>query len=273
MQISAVLGTLLVLSATTALAQGDDCRHVADRRISTPAAGITKVVIHGSAGWLNVEGRAVTEVTATGRACTSDGDLLDDITLTTRRSGSALHIEAHLPEKSVIFGFYEARLDFTVILPQTLPVEIEDGSGSLKVTNVASADIEDGSGDIEVRVIRGALRIQDGSGGIDIDRVGGSVRIEDGSGGLAIRNINGNIEIEDGSGEITIVRAAGSVLIEEDGSGSISIGQVKQSVTISDDGSGGVDVADIGGDFILRHKGRGPVSHARVAGRVSVPER
>lgn len=275
MRISAVLGTLFVLSASAAFAlppRGDDCRHGAERKATSPAAGITRVVIHGTAGFLHVEGRPnVAEITAMGRACTSDRDFLDDITLTARRSGSELHIDAHIPEKVVIFGFFEARLDFGVVVPQNVPIVIEDGSGSLKVWNIASADVEDGSGSMNIRNVSGSLQIRDGSGEIEIEGVGGNVEIEDGSGEIVLRGVTGNVEIEDGSGDIDIARVGGAVTIGEDGSGSIEIEQVKRSVVIDDDGSGSINVADIGGDFLVHRKGSGVIHDARVAGKVSVP--
>lgn len=274
MRISSVLGTFVFLTATAALAApplGDDCRHAADRKVAAPASGLSKIVIHGEAGSLRVEGRdGAVDVAAVGRACTSDSDLLDDMTLTARRSGNTLHIDAHIPEKTVIFGFYEARLDFTVLLPAGIPVEIHDGSGSLKVVNVASADIEDGSGSMEIRGVRGTLQISDGSGEIDIDGVGSHLTIEDGSGEITIRNASGNVTIDDGSGDIDVARVAGRLVID-DGSGSISATHVKQGVIVEDDASGSIDVADIGGDFLVHQKGSGLVHHTRVAGKVSVP--
>ncbi|MFZ2491848.1 MAG: hypothetical protein WA208_10210 [Thermoanaerobaculia bacterium] len=274
MRISSVLGTFVFLTATAAVAApplGDDCKHAADRKVATPATGISKIVIHGEAGSLRVEGRdGAVDVAAVGRACTSDRDLLDDMTLTLRRSGNTLHVDAHIPEKTIIFGFYEARLDFTVLLPANIPVEIHDGSGSLKVANVVSAVVEDGSGSMEIRGVRGALQISDGSGEIDIDGIGGNVTIEDGSGEITLRNATGNVTIEDGSGGIDVARIGGRLVID-DSSGSISAAHVKQGVIVEDDGSGSIDVADIGGDFLVHQKGSGSVHHTRVAGKVSVP--
>lgn len=269
-----ILAALLAVPAFAGVFDGDECRYSEPRRAHTPAAGISKVVIHAVAGSLEVGGVAGADrVVVDGQACTSESDLIDEMTITLRKRGSVLHIDAEIPEKRVIFGFYSARLDFSVTLPAGIPVEIEDGSGWIRVSNTGPATIHDGSGAIEVRGVQGPLEIRDGSGGIDVDGVGGPVSITDGSGEILIRNVRGDITLEDGSGAISVSHAEGSLHVREDGSGSIGVRNVRGSVLIDDDGSGAVDVADIGGDFTLRHKGSGSISHERVAGKLSVPSR
>lgn len=252
----------------------DDCAYTSKRRAATPAAGITKVVIHAESGSLEVTGTSgASQILADGTACTSDDDFLSRMTLTLRKVGSELHIDAEIPDKTVLFGFFTARLDFAVTLPAGLPVEIEDGSGWMKVSNTGATDIDDGSGSLEVRNVRGPLTIHDGSGSLEIDTVIGDVKIEDNSGELTVRNVNGSVEIEDDSGAISVARVEGSLRIRDDGSGSINVQNVRRDVTIDDDGSGGIEVADVGGNFTVGRKGSGGIDYERVSGRVSVPSR
>lgn len=248
------LAVALLLTSTTAFAGRDECRYEEPRSLSTSAAGVTRIVVHGVSGSLHVDGRAgVGNVIASGTACTSDRDLLRDITLTARRSGSELHVEAQVPEHRSAFDlFYEARLDFGVVVPQGVAVEVRDGSGWTKVTNTGPARIKDGSGSLTISNVRGDLEINDGSGEIDIDGVTGNVVIDDGSGEITIQNVEGDVEIDDNSG-------------------AIRVSHVKKNVLVADDGSGGVRATDIGGDFTVRSKGSGGVHYSRVAGRVSVP--
>lgn len=269
-----VLAALLAVPAAAGVFTDDECRHSEPRRAQTAAAGITKVVIHAVSGSLEVEGmEGAGAVVVDGKACSSESDLIDQMMITLRKRGSVLHIEAEIPEKRMIFGFYAARLDFSVTLPAGLPVEIEDGSGWMRVSNTGATSIQDGSGSIEVRGVHGPLAIDDGSGGIDVDGVVGPLAVSDGSGEMLIRNVRGDVTLEDGSGAISVSHLESSLRIREDGSGSIGVRNVRGAVVIDDDGSGAVDVADIGGDFTLRHKGSGSVSHERIAGRVSVPGR
>lgn len=269
--------TLVAFSAFAgpgSLFDGDECDHSAPRRVTSPAGGVTKVVIHAESGSLKVDGvQGATQVIATGTACTSDADFLPRMTLTARQRGSELHITADIPEKTVIFGFFQARLDFAVSLPAGLPVVIDDSSGWIKVANTGALSIDDDSGSIEVKNIRGAVTINDDSGSIEVDTVAGSVNIEDDSGEIIAKNIQGNVEIEDDSGSITVARVTGSLRVRNDDSGSITAENIRGDVTVDDDGSGSIQVADVGGNFTVAHKGSGGIDYERVTGKVRIPER
>ncbi len=281
MKIAAIATAAVLFSAGTAFAGNGifdgnmDCRYTAPRRATTPVTGISRVVLHTDSGSLKVDGTAgVTQIVATGTACTSEEDFLPRITLTLRKSGSDLHITSEIPDRTVVFGFFSARLDLAVTLPAGLPVVIEDDSGWIKVSNTGATTIDDDSGAIEARNIRGNLTIHDDSGAIDIDTVAGNVLVEDDSGELNIKNVTGNVEIEDDSGAIVVANVSGSLRIRNDDSGSIMVQNIKRDVMIDDDGSGGIDVADVGGNFTVGHKGGGGgIDYVRVAGRVRIPEK
>jgi hypothetical protein len=275
----AVMTTAVLLSAAPAFAGNGlfddmDCRHTAPRRASTPAAGISRIVLHTDSGSLQVDGSAgANQIVAAGAACTSDEDFLPRMNVTLRRSGSDLHITSEIPDRTVIFGFFSARIDLGVTIPAGLPVVIDDDSGWIKVANTGALTIDDDSGAIEVRNINGNVTIHDDSGAIEINTVAGNVTIEDDSGEVSIKNVNGNVEIEDDSGAIIVANVTGSLRVRNDDSGSIHVQNVKRDVTIDDDGSGGIDVADIGGNFSVGHKGGGGgIEYVRVAGKVRIPE-
>jgi hypothetical protein len=271
------IAALSLLAATTAFAGPglfeDDCRYTQARRAAAPAAGISKIVIHADSGFLKVDGTTGTgQVIASGTACTSEEDFINRMTLTTRRHGSELHIIAEIPEKTVIFGFFQARLDFTVTMPQYIPVDIRDDSGWIKTANTGHLNIDDDSGAIEVRNVRGHLHIEDDSGEIDIEGVTGNVEIEDDSGEITVRNVNGSVDIEDDSGAINVERVA-SLHISNDDSGAIVAQNIRGNVRIDSDSSGAVAVSDVAGDFVVGRKGSGSIDYARVSGRIDIPER
>lgn len=271
----------VVIAAATALVAApvyaglfdDDCRYTATRRVNTPAAGITKVVIHAESGSLKVDGApGVTQIVAAGTACTSDDDFIGRMNLTLRKVGSELHVDAIIPDKTIVFGFFSARLDFAVTLPAGLPVEIDDDSGWMKISNTGPTVIDDDSGSIEVKNVRGSLTISDDSGSIEIDTVTGNVKIEDDSGEITVKNVAGRVEIEDDSGAITVVHVD-SLHIRDDDSGSITASNVRRDVLIDHDSSGSIEVVDVGGNFTVHRKGSGHIDHTRVAGRVNIPDR
>jgi hypothetical protein len=244
-----------LLLATTASAGFWDCSDKEPRNATVAAGGISRVVVIARAGSLKVTGGGAGEVRATGTACASDADLLKDIKLTATRSGSVVRVEAVIPEPSLSWGTKDARLDFEVVLPAGVAVDVEDSSGEATIENVGPLKVDDGSGELTIRGVRGDLSVEDSSGGLDIHDVTGNVRIEDGSGGMEVEQVGGD------------------VVVTEDGSGEIDIRNVRHSVNIEDDGSGGVSVQGVGGDFTVGRKGSGGISYDRVAGRVSVPRR
>lgn len=277
MKIAAMAAATTLIAASAfagGLFDGDECKYTAARRVAAPSAGVTKVVIHAEAGSLKVDGSpGVTQVVASGTACTSDDDFLARMTLNARRQGSELHIIADIPEKNVMFGFFQARLDFAVTIPAGVPVVIDDDSGWIKVSNTAGVTIDDDSGSIELRTIKGPVVINDDSGSIEIDTVTGNVEIEDDSGEIIVRNVTGNIEIEDDSGSITVAQVIGSLRVRDDDSGSIMVENVRGDVLIDEDSSGSISVEDISGNFTVAHKSGGGIDYERVSGRVKIPER
>ncbi len=243
----AVIVITLAISAP-ALAE-DDCQHSAPRSITVDSAGIDVVKITARAGSLRVRGGSSGPIRVTGTACASDRDDLANIRLRSTRSGSALTIEAEIPETDGGFFFDHeyASLDFEVDVPAGMAVEINDGSGSIEVEDVGRLAIRDGSGSIEVERTRGPVSITDGSGSISVEGAGGEVRITDGSGSISIEEARGVVIESDGSGSIDIRHVDGNVLIEQDGSGSIDVSRISGWFTVERDGSGGVRSSQIRG--------------------------
>lgn len=235
MRLTALVAAPLLITATAASADWFGCAQAASRRVTAPAAGVTRIVVIGRAGSLKVNGQNGTDVVASGTACASDKELLNRVQLLARRHGSELEIEAAIPE-SLGFGWSNASLDFEVTLPTNVPLTVKDGSGSLEISNVGALDVTDGSGSLEIRGVHGNLKVRDGSG---------------------------EVRIEDVSGDVEIV----------DGSGSIDIRNVQRSVRIDEDGSGSIDVAGVKGDFVVERDGSGGIDYSRVAGKVSIPRK
>jgi hypothetical protein len=233
MRTKTLLAIPLLLAASSASAGPWGCDETAPRRASVSAAGATRIVVIGRAGSLRVKGQSGADVTASGTACASDKALLNDVKLTATRRGSEVEVEAVIPDR-LGFGFSNASLDFEVALPADIPVVVKDGSGSLRIDNVAALDVTDGSGEVEIRDVRGNVKVRDGSGSIEIENVSGDVVVVDGSGSIGIRG-------------------------------------VQRSVRIAEDGSGGIDVSDVRGDFVVERDGSGGVDYARVSGKVSIP--
>ncbi|MGH8179309.1 MAG: DUF4097 family beta strand repeat-containing protein [Steroidobacter sp.] len=268
--LAALAGTLIALSAAA-----QDCKFSKDEAANIELGSATRVVIAAGAGELKVRGEENrTALNASGRACASSQELLDQMRLETRRDGDALYLRTIMPDMTDgLLGWRYAHLDLTVLIPKSTALSAEDSSGDLQVSSVQSATVTDSSGDQTIRDIAGDLDVTDSSGEIEIQRVGGTLRLKDSSGEIDVDEVRGDVEVSvDSSGDMKIERVAGSVHIANDSSGEIEITDVQRDVTIDADSSGGINVERIGGNFTVNTDGSGSINHDQVLGKVRVPE-
>lgn len=208
---------------------GWSCDETASRAAEVSVGDATRIRVRARAGSLRIDGRSgLTDVRATGTACAATTEDLARVELTAERVGTDIVVEVHTDDTN-------GRLDLELEIPDTVQLEVEDTSGSLRIYDVAALDLRDGSGSIDIEGVAGDVRVNDGSGSIDI---------------AAVR---------------------GSVIVEDDGSGGIDITDVGRDVIVEEDGSGGIEVDDVQGDFIVKRDGSGDVRHSGVAGRVDTP--
>ncbi|MGI9236959.1 MAG: hypothetical protein ACR2QZ_06155 [Woeseiaceae bacterium] len=131
-------------------------------------------------------------------------------------------------------GFFgrgsSARIDLKISVPAGMALEIDDGSGSIELRDIAAdVSIDDGSGSIQVHGVA-SLSIDDGSGSIDITSAAGDVAIVDGSGSIKVRSVGGSVSIDDGSGSITVSDVESDLIIVDDGSGGVDHSDIRGSV-------------------------------------------
>jgi hypothetical protein len=227
------------------------------RNLELDASGLSDVFIDAGAGALvvnGVEGSNEIVVVATIIVDTEDEDdarkLIEDrLRLELERDGDRAKLKAGF--RSGWGWGSDAAIDLDVRMPAQLALVIDDGSGAIKVHDIA-----------------GAVRIDDGSGPIELGN-SGDIDIDDGSGSIRLEN-TGAVRIDDGSGSITIVGAAGDVDVE-DGSGTIDIKGVQGSVTV-DDGSGDIEIDDVEHDLIIEEEGSGSLRYTNVRGAVQKPD-
>jgi len=268
-----LIGVLASLGIASG-AYADNCRHSADRTATVDTTGASKIVIATGAGDLKVRGQTgQSSLQANGKACASQEDLLNEIQIETRREGNTIYFKTLMPtlvDASLLFNRY-ATLDLTIVIPDSIAIELEDSSGDLQLSKVKSAIVADSSGEIDIEDIGGDLEVTDSSGDIEIERVAGNLKVEDSSGDMELENIQGTVEIPvDSSGDINIAQA-GSVLIHRDSSGEIVIRRVNHDVRIDSDSSGDIDVEEVAGNFSVGADGSGGIQHAKVLGKVELP--
>lgn len=200
------------------------------------------------------------------------------------------------------YGRAEYPVDFDVVVPAGVVLNIRDTSGVIKIADLNSAiDIRDGSGTLALRHIKGPVSVNKESGDVRVVDVAGTVTLASRSGQLQFRRVgelnvsasDGNLEVSDSGsvrlvnkgGNIRVSRIRGSVHIDDD-SGEIQISQVGGDVFIRDTSGqiratqiGALTVDDTSGDLVVdgaesvnvRTKESGQVKVKNVAGRVIVP--
>jgi hypothetical protein len=228
-----VLITALVLMVTVVLGSETE------KSLAMSADGIKELRIDCGAGFLKVAGVAgldrievLAEIEARGEDSDEMEDFIKDhVELFLEKRGTQAILKASIENGWSFFGSGDSRINLTVRVPKSMPIEIDDGSGEMIVEEIdADVSIDDGSGSIRVERVRGNVEIDDNSGDLDIRDVSGDVSVEDGSGGIDIDKVGGSVTVDDGSGGIYIDDIGKDVVIEEAGSGSVRIDNVKGRV-------------------------------------------
>jgi DUF4097 and DUF4098 domain-containing protein YvlB len=224
---------MAMFAASLAHADWSDYEEV--RNLDLDADGVSQLSINAGAGSMDVTGvSGLDKISVKATVVVPDTDedkavkvIEKKMTLSLDQQGSEAQLDAWFDDGFMGFGS-NAHIVLEVSVPQGLSVNIDDGSGS-----------------IDVRDIAGDVTIDDGSGSIDVANVA-SLKIDDGSGSIDVENVSGDVSIVDGSGSISVVHVKGSVTID-DGSGSINVSDVENDLIIVDDGSGGLSFSDIRG--------------------------
>ncbi|MEM7501953.1 MAG: hypothetical protein AAF417_07905 [Pseudomonadota bacterium] len=230
----AVLFVAMFAASLTHAAWND---YIEVRDFAIDAASLESVHVEAGAGSMVISGEPAASEVRVKATITVDADeerarelIESKMRLSLEQDGSKASLISHFD--SGLWGWgTEPRIALEVTVPERLALTVDDGAGSIEITNV-----------------RGDVQIDDGSGSLTLREAGGMVVIEDGSGSLVVENAGGDVRIVDGSGSINVRGARGVVTV--------------------DDGSGGIDVRDVAGDLIIENDGSGGVRTARVGGRV-----
>ena len=207
------------------------------RELTLDTGGIDSLSIDNGSGSIDIVGvSGATDITVKATIVVPDKNedkaqkrIERDLVLVLEQVGDSAVLKAYF-EQGGFFDFGDSpSVQLAVRMPEHLGLQVDDGSGSIELTNV-----------------HGNIVLDDGSGSILMTDVGGNVEIDDGSGAITVHSVGGNIYINDGSGSIEVRDVAGSVTID-DGSGGIDVSDVEQDLIIVEDGSGGLDFSNIAG--------------------------
>lgn len=265
------LACLSVLAFVPAFA-GAECRYTADRSFDVPASGLRTVAFDLNSSDVIVEGAAgLTQIEVRGRACASEPDWLDQLTVEQHVNGDRLEITPHEGRNVHWSGSHYAYVDLRVRIPAKMAVTIKSQSGDAEVRDIASLDFDGSSGDLQASHISGTLGARVSSGDIRAEDIGDVEIRGTSSGDLSLRDVRGPVNVaRSGSGDVHL-DTVGRVEIGSVGSGDIWVADASGDVSVESIGSGDVSVNGVNGNFRVGSRGSGSVNHRNVHGTVSVP--
>ncbi|MET0288743.1 MAG: DUF4097 family beta strand repeat-containing protein [Pseudoxanthomonas sp.] len=268
---------LMAITALTlpvlGLAKEAHCEFSAPRNLTLDLAGVRSVVFETNEHDLRLTGSSDSAGQLTGRACAAKETDLANLTISQSKRGDVLTVTLRRQgTRNWSFGKSYAYLALTGTLPASSQVRIDDGSGDVEVSNVASLGLNVGSGDVKVRGVRGAVSGSLGSGDLDLQDIGSVALDSIGSGDIDVADARGDVSVDSiGSGDLSVSKIQGSLKVGNVGSGDVNASDIAGSVSVGAIGSGDVDARRIGGDVTVRSKGSGDVTTEAVSGKVSKP--
>lgn len=223
-----------------------------EQEVSIAKKDAKAVTIDVGSGSLKVRGEDIDEIRVMAKVYSKKYSNLEDlqesftenVIFDIQHKGSNIVFQAKNKKKLFNFSSSDISIDVELVMPHSMHLDVDDGSGSIDIANInGMLEIDDGSGSLVIHNIGANVTIDDGSGSIEMNNVTGDVRIDDGSGQLKLTDINGSVYIEDGSGEINITGVSNNVTLD-DGSGSVKIVDLAGDFKLIDDGSGSIYVND-----------------------------
>jgi DUF4097 and DUF4098 domain-containing protein YvlB len=150
-------------------------------------------------------------------------------------------------------------ISYEVLAPANTQLRSSTGSGSQEISGLAGPiEINTGSGSLKISDIGSGVRAHSGSGSIVIDGAKGSVFVRGDSGSIRASNVAGGFDGETGSGRLALVQTGPGSVRAETGSGSLELRNVHGSLQ-AQAGSGNIQAdGEATGEWVV-HTGSGSV--------------
>lgn len=150
-------------------------------------------------------------------------------------------------------------ISYDVVAPPNTQLHSSTGSGSQEISGLAGpVEINSGSGSLKISDIGSGVRAHTGSGSITIDGTKGSVFARAGSGSIHAIDVAGGFDGETGSGHLSLEQAGPGSVRAETGSGSLELRNVRGSLQ-AQAGSGSIKAdGEATGEWVV-HTGSGSV--------------
>jgi hypothetical protein len=173
-----------------------------------------------------------------------------------------LNVATDIPRSLANWGRAQYPIDFEVVGPAAIPLQLRDTSGIVRISQVnAPVDVRDGSGTLTISDIQGTVTVVKDSGDIQVERISDLTKVTSKTGQMKLHDI-ARLEIEESDGDLEIMNT-GPTRVHNKG-GNLRVSDVQGSLEIEDE-SGEIQVSDIHGDVNIRDtSGQIRVSHVSV---------
>ncbi|MFZ0499802.1 MAG: DUF4097 family beta strand repeat-containing protein [Steroidobacteraceae bacterium] len=208
--VAAILGTSVALAAQRSF----------DQRLNAPAGG--RLTFDADVGSVAVTGGDVSQVVVHADLEGSES-FLNRIHISAEQTSSGVTILVHMDHDSwldlLVMG--SNRVQFTVEVPRTYPVDLRTSGGGLDVRNLhAWVRGKTSGGGIHVQDVVGTVNMHTSGGGVSAERLngaaslsssGGSIDASDSTGDLDLNTSGGGISIRSDDGKINAHTSGGSI--------------------------------------------------------------
>lgn len=183
---------------------------------SSPADGVTRLVLDNINGDLTVHGDDSSEVKVTGHKTVrafsrNDADRADKETAVhLERQGDSLVLRADEPTHS---GMLSISTDLDIVVPKGLDVEARD------------------RGDINIEDMAGTVSVTQSRGDVRLSNIGKDVRVEAARGGLVrAASVKGTVDLQGRGGDVQLEDVAGQVTINGEFSGTLEFRNLAKAI-------------------------------------------
>src|SRR5262252_8519669 len=151
-----------------------------------------------------------------------------------------LKIVSDIPRSVANWGRAEYPIDFEVVVPAGIALELRDTSGIIRISRLnAPVEVHDGSGSLMISDVHGVVTVVKDSGDIQVERVSDVTRITSKTGQMRLHDL-ARLEVEESEGNLEVVNT-GPAHIHNKG-GNLSVSNVKGALEV-DDESGEIQVS------------------------------
>jgi Putative adhesin len=247
--LAAVLGTSVALAA----------QRTFDQRLDAATGG--RLTFNADVGSVAVTGGDVSQVVVHADLEGSES-FLNRIHISAQQTSSGVTILVHLDHNDwfdwLVLG--SNRVDFTVEVPRTYPVDLRTSGGSLDVrslnawvrgkTSGGSIHVQDVVGTVDVHTSGGGVSAEGVKGSASLSTSGGSIDASDSTGDLDVNTSGGGIRILNDDGKIDAHTSGGSIRAELRTNNGINLDTSGGSITLMlpQSAHGSIDAETSGGD-------------------------